>query len=1080
MEVEVRPVGGLETCFVSLPLPLIHTLQSTTSSGFLPPILALELRPLNKSDRRWHVAWSGSASQSAAIEVAQQLAESIGLPSHAKVQVRAIATLPRATGVTIEPVSEDDWEVLELNSEFAEETILKQVGVVYEGMKFPLWLHSHTVVLFVVISALPKQSIVQLVPGTEVVVAPKTRKKNTSLPTDLVTCSLKDHLARRALMRVQELDQNLIKQQEVNGFKLRVVPTSLAFIHPETARTIEFCNSEKVILTSRVLRDKNIQNKRGNISGKKSSYKEANGGSSSSRKKTSRHLIVRLVLSDSAAKGHVMLPWSVCSYLQAEVHSWLYVKKYDQPLVNDIPNLNLSPCWFKLSNNENSFEANSPNMFERQLKSNSRRLGCKRDFAIGNEVIDWSLHERLLATLPCIYPQNEKDVTAPLVKQNLIWTWITSQLIVEASSTCQSNTADFGDSDQKSSYELSIPKDIDGQNRSEGLELLRGKLCMGKPVSFDYVDQKRYAVSSGVAISSLHWMEAAASEALNRIMMILSPFAGKLFNYYNLPFPGHVLLYGPPGSGKTLLASAVAKHFEDHKDILAHVVFVSCSKLAVEKLQSVRQGLANYISEALDHSPSLVIFDDLDNVLSSSSEPEASPASNAVTAVAEFLSDIIDEFRDKRKSSCGIGPVAFMATARSLGSLPKCLTSSGRFDFHLQLSAPAAAERGAILKHELHRRALLCSEDVLEDIAAKCDGYDAYDLEILVDRAVHAAVGRVVSHPAIGKQEKAFLIMEDFLQAMNDFLPVAMRDITKPGLEGGRLGWEDVGGLSEIQNAIQEMIELPSMFPNIFKHAPLRLRSNVLLYGPPGCGKTHIVGAAAAACKLRFVSVKGPELLNKYIGASEQAVRDIFSKASISAPCLLFFDEFDSIAPKRGHDNTGVTDRVVNQLLTELDGVEALTGVFVFAATSRPDLLDAALLRPGRLDRLLFCDFPSKHERLDILKVLSRKLPMASDVDLDAIASVTDGFSGADLQAVLSDAQLASVHKLLESMNGPVNGRVPVIDNSTLRAVALKARPSVSQSERQRLYGIYSQFLESKKSVGTQSRDAKGKRATLA
>ncbi|KAF3771616.1 Peroxisome biogenesis protein 1 [Nymphaea thermarum] len=183
------------------------------------------------------------------------------------------------------------------------------------------------------------------------------------------------------------------------------------------------------------------------------------------------------------------------------------------------------------------------------------------------------------------------------------------------------------------------------------------------------------------------------------------------------------------GSGKTLLASAVAKHFEDHKDILAHVVFVRCSKLAVEKLQSVRQGLANYISEALDHSPSLVIFDDLDNVLSSSSEPEASPASNAVISVAEFLSDVIDEFRlmeiipvdhlqDKRKSSCGIGPVAFMATARSLG----------RFDFHLQLSAPAAAERGAILKHELHRRALLCSEDVLEDIAAKCDGYDAYDL----------------------------------------------------------------------------------------------------------------------------------------------------------------------------------------------------------------------------------------------------------------------------------------------------------------------------------------------------------------
>uniref|UniRef100_A0A2P2MK98 Peroxisome biogenesis protein 1 isoform X2 n=1 Tax=Rhizophora mucronata TaxID=61149 RepID=A0A2P2MK98_RHIMU len=187
--------------------------------------------------------------------------------------------------------------------------------------------------------------------------------------------------------------------------------------------------------------------------------------------------------------------------------------------------------------------------------------------------------------------------------------------------------------------------------------------------------------------------------------------------------------------------------------------------------------------------------------------------------------------------------------------------------------------------------------------------------EILVDRAVHAAVGRFLPyHSSCGKYEIPSLTGDDFSHAMHEFLPVAMRDITKSAPEVGRSGWDDVGGLSDIQKAIKEMIELPSKFPNIFGQAPLRLRSNVLLYGPPGCGKTHIVGAAAAACSLRFISVKGPELLNKYIGASEQAVRDIFSKAVAAAPCLLFFDEFDSIAPKRGHDNTGVTDRVVNQV----------------------------------------------------------------------------------------------------------------------------------------------------------------------
>ncbi|KAL8151631.1 hypothetical protein V2J09_021439, partial [Rumex salicifolius] len=222
-------------------------------------------------------------------------------------------------------------------------------------------------------------------------------------------------------------------------------------------------------------------------------------------------------------------------------------------------------------------------------------------------------------------------------------------------------------------------------------------------------------------------------------------------------------------------------------------------------------------------------------------------------------------------------------------------------------------------------------------------------------------------------------------------------------------------------------------------------------------------------------------------------VRDVFAKAAAAAPCLLFFDEFDSIAPKRGHDNTGVTDRVVNQFLTELDGVEVLTGVFVFAATSiaiadssqrkknqieidffcpfmshsRPDLLDAALLRPGRLDRLLFCDFPSLTDRLDILKTLSRKLPLADDVDWIPIAHITEGFSGADLRALLSDAEEAAIKKLEHSADEGKPRKPLILTNELLQTVASKAKPSVSQSEKQRLYGIYSQFLSSKKSAAS-------------
>ncbi|XP_041994721.1 peroxisome biogenesis protein 1-like isoform X4 [Salvia splendens] len=274
------------------------------------------------------------------------------------------------------------------------------------------------------------------------------------------------------------------------------------------------------------------------------------------------------------------------------------------------------------------------------------------------------------------------------------------------------------------------------------------------------------------------------------------------------------------GSGKTLLAKVSAKYIEGCNDILAHVVFVSCSRLTLWR--SLQLFVKNFLACTFCHH-----LDDLDSLVASSSDLEGSQPSSSSAAFIEFLADILDE--GKQRSFCGTGPIAFIATVQSLTNFPQSLSCSGRFDFHINLHAPAAAERSAILKHEMEKRSLQCSDDLLSDIASKCDGYDAYDL------------------------------------------PVAMRDITKPATEGGRSGWEDVGGLNDIGNAIKEMIELPSKYPNIFAQAPLRLRSNVLLYGPPGCGKTHIVGAAAAACSLRFISVKGPELLNKYIGASAQA-----------------------------------------------------------------------------------------------------------------------------------------------------------------------------------------------------------------
>ncbi|XP_019182268.1 PREDICTED: peroxisome biogenesis protein 1 isoform X2 [Ipomoea nil] len=1066
MEFDVRVAAGIESCFVSLPITFINTLASTAGSGYLPPILALQLR--SSHNNLWHVAWSGSASSppsASSIQIAQQYAECIGLSDGTVVEVRVVSNLPKASMVTIEPDTEDDWEVMELNSELAEQAILKQLSIVYEGMRFPLWLHGQSVIKFFVSSTSPKTPVVQLVPGSEVAIAPKRRKRNLSSEEESSIAS--DEISiTKALLRVQDPAEQCIHKYEGCGDEMEVTLTSAILIHPETANLYSFHSLEVVVIMARSLPK---ESKTGNQTDKEKTSakpKEVDGGVHSYNE-DDNEAVVRVLFSKSVAKGHVMLPLPLRLYLRASVHSWVFVKISNFNLQKEIPFVSISPCQFKMIEEDGDFGSN-----EAEVLANRKNHKVRTNSHTNMGVIDWSVHEKIAMSYSYESPSNKnKETKYKNMKgiTNVLRAWFLAQIdattslaglgvnslilgnktllhikvpgnrLIKHGKVQTQNSVPLGSKDgigeqsvdlfyvlsiiDKSApaekavaYQLVFDEgnDISTTMRHRHMEVLLGKLQLSDGFSFQTTAESLSAKDPNMTVSSLNWMGTAASDVITRLTVLLSPTSGMLFSTYDLPLPGHILIHGPPGCGKTLLATVAAKVLEENEEILAHIVCVSCSKLALEKPSSLRQALIRYISEAVEHAPSIIIFDDLDSIIASSSESDGSQPSSSSTALVQFFADIMDEYEEKRANTCGIGPVAFVASVQTLTSIPQTLSSSGRFDFHIKLLAPAATEREALLRHEINKRSLQCSHDVLTDVASKCDGYDAYDLEILVDRSIHAAVSRILSSSScLSDKERPTLIKDDFTHAMHEFLPVAMRDITKPSSDGGRTGWEDVGGLNDICNAIKE-------------------------------------------------------------------VRDIFSKAALAAPCLLFFDEFDSIAPKRGHDNTGVTDRVVNQFLTELDGVEVLTGVFVFAATSRPDLLDAALLRPGRLDRLLFCDFPSPRERLDILRVLSRKLPLESNVNLEAIAHITEGLSGADLQALLSDAQLEAVHDILNGENGEQSGKMPVITDTLLKRIASVAKPSVSENEKRRLYDIYSQFLDSKRSVASQSRDAKGKRATLA
>ncbi|XP_032159902.1 peroxisome biogenesis factor 1 isoform X2 [Mustela erminea] len=418
---------------------------------------------------------------------------------------------------------------------------------------------------------------------------------------------------------------------------------------------------------------------------------------------------------------------------------------------------------------------------------------------------------------------------------------------------------------------------------------------------------------------------------------------------------GALLFTGGKGTGKSTLAKAVCKETSDRLD--AHVEIVDCKALRGKRLENVQKTLELAFSEAAWRQPSVILLDDLDLIVGLPAVPEHehSPEAAQSQRLAHALSDMMKEL-----ISTG-SLVALIATSQSQHSLhPLLVSAQGIHIFQCvqHIQPPDQEQRCEILQNVIKNK-LDCEISRftnldLKRIAKETEGFVARDFTVLVDRAIHSHL----SHQSISTKEELALTTLDFQKALQGFIPASLRNVNlhKPR----DLGWDKIGGLHEVRQILMDTIQLPAKYPELFANLPIRQRTGILLYGPPGTGKTLLAGVIARESGMNFISVKGPELLSKYIGASEQAVRDIFIRAQAAKPCILFFDEFESIAPRRGHDNTGVTDRVVNQLLTQLDGVEGLQGVYVLAATSRPDLIDPALLRPGRLDRCVYCPPPDQ------------------------------------------------------------------------------------------------------------------------
>jgi transitional endoplasmic reticulum ATPase len=470
----------------------------------------------------------------------------------------------------------------------------------------------------------------------------------------------------------------------------------------------------------------------------------------------------------------------------------------------------------------------------------------------------------------------------------------------------------------------------------------------------------------------------------------------ELFEKLGVEAPKGVLLHGPPGTGKTLLAKAVAS------ETSANFISIGGPEIMSKFYGESEERLREIFKEAAENAPSIIFIDEIDSI---------APKREEVTGETERR--VVAQLLALMDGMAGRGKVVVIGATNRVNALDPALRRPGRFDREIELPIPDKDGRFEII--QIHTRGMPLADDVdLLQLATITHGYVGADLAALAREAAMRALRRIL--PNINLEAETLpaevlnslkVTMDDFMNAYRELQPSTLREVL---LESPNVKWEDVGGLEEAKQELMESVEWPLRYGSLFKHMNALPPKGILLYGPPGTGKTLLAKAVATESQSNFIAVKGPELLSKWVGESEKAVREIFRKARQASPCVIFLDEIDSIAPVRGtgHDQ-GVTERVVSQILTEMDGLEPLHNVVVIAATNRMDRLDPALVRPGRFDRLVYIGPPNLEARKEILKIHSKGRPLNKDVDLDKLAVKMENYTGAEIAAVCNEAVMLSI-----------------------------------------------------------------------
>jgi len=486
----------------------------------------------------------------------------------------------------------------------------------------------------------------------------------------------------------------------------------------------------------------------------------------------------------------------------------------------------------------------------------------------------------------------------------------------------------------------------------------------------------------------------------------------EIFEKLGIEAPKGVLLYGPPGTGKTLLAKAVANESQ------AHFISISGPEIMSKFYGESEARLREIFKEAREKAPSIIFVDEIDSIAPKREEVTGEVERRVVSQMLSLMDGL--EAR---------GKVIVISATNRPNAIDPALRRPGRFDREIEIKVPDKKGRKEILL--IHSRNMpLAGDDQelpvnIEKIAAVSHGYVGADLEYLCKEAAMKCLRRLLPELNLEEEkippetlDKLIVNSDDFKKALVEVTPSGMREVF---IENPDVSWEEIGGLGEVKKELMEAVEWPMKYPGLYDKLGHKMPRGILLHGPSGTGKTLMAKAVATESEANFVSVRGPELLSKWVGESERGIREIFKRARQSAPCVIFFDEIDSIAPIRGAGGeTAVTERVVSQLLTELDGMENMHGVVVLAATNRADMIDPALLRPGRFDKIISIPLPDKDSRKMVIEIHSKDIPLADQngpdkIDFEKLAEMTDGLSSADVASIANTAVSLVVHEHLDN-----------------------------------------------------------------